>query len=234
VSEHGAQELADRLLLRADVSRPRQLPVVDERHVMRVNVNKNSLAVFMAIALGCGAVASGVLQARAAAQVAAESVYSGSKMTRPQIMDKLASPQPGTTVSLEKGRALFEKLCAGCHIFGETGASVGPDLTTLASRFGRRDVLDAILWPSKTISDQYAVTVLQLADGTYASGVIVREDRQYLYLKNAEYIERPLPVAAANVKERTESTVSLMPEGLVEPLTLDEIDSLVRYSLSGR
>jgi putative heme-binding domain-containing protein len=170
----------------------------------------------------------------AASQDPPEEAMPGSKMTRQQVLEKLSSPGAGTLVSAERGRALFEERCATCHIFGDIGTSVGPDLTTLSSRFGKRDVLDSILWPSRTISDQYAVTIFELTDGTYASGVVIREDARAVYLKNAEYLDRPLPVALGRIKERSESTGSLMPEGLVADLSLDDIDSLVAYSLGGR
>lgn len=170
----------------------------------------------------------------AASQDPPEEAMPGSGMTRQQVLEKLSSPGAGTLVSAERGRALFEERCATCHIFGDIGTSVGPDLTTLSSRFGKRDVLDSILWPSRTISDQYAVTIFELTDGTYASGVVIREDARAVYLKNAEYLDRPLPVALGRIKERSESTVSLMPEGLVADLSLDDIDSLVKYSLGGR
>jgi putative heme-binding domain-containing protein len=170
----------------------------------------------------------------AASQDPPEEAMPGSGMTRQQVLEKLSSPGAGTLVSAERGRALFEERCATCHIFGDIGTSVGPDLTTLSSRFGKRDVLDSILWPSRTISDQYAVTIFELTDGTYASGVVIREDARAVYLKNAEYLDRPLPVALGRIKERSESTGSLMPEGLVADLSLDDIDSLVAYSLGGR
>lgn len=169
-----------------------------------------------------------------AGQDAAEPPMPGSKMNRQQVIDKLASDTPGTKVSLDRGKTAFEELCAACHIFGETGTSVGPDLTTLASRFGRRDVLDSILWPSRTISDQYAVTVFEMADGTFQSGVIIRETGNAVAIKNADNLERPLVLPLANVKERTESTVSLMPEHLVANLSLDDIDSLVTYVRGGK
>ena len=193
-------------------------------------MRKLQTAVAVALAFACMVFV--VIGVRAQDANPADAPYSGSKMTRQQIIDKLTSEAPGTTVSQEKGKEMFMKVCAGCHIHGEVGTAVGPDLTTLASRFRKRDTLDSIMWPSRTISDQYAVTMLEMADGTFQSGVIIREDRNYLYVKNAENLERPLPVPLANIKERTESTVSLMPEGLMEPLTLDEIDSLVAYVLT--
>jgi putative heme-binding domain-containing protein len=187
-----------------------------------------------AAAMVGGLLILGAATALSARQDPAEDAMPGSKMTRQQIIDRLSSAAPGTKVSVERGKQVYEELCAACHIFGDVGTSVGPDLTTLSSRFGKRDVLDSILWPSKTISDQYAVTVFELTDGTYASGVIIREDARAVYLKNAEYLDKPLPIALGRIKERTESTVSLMPEGLVAALTLDDIDSLVAYVLGGK
>jgi putative heme-binding domain-containing protein len=168
------------------------------------------------------------------AQASPDPVYPGSKMTRQQIMDKLTSATPGTTAALAKGKELFDKLCSSCHIFGETGTSVGPDLTTLSSRFGKRETLDSILWPSKTISDQYTVTMFELNDGSYQSGVIVREDARAVYIKNSDNLERPRPLLLSSIKERTESPVSLMPEGLISELSLDDIESLVAYARSGK
>jgi cytochrome c5 len=102
----------------------------------------------------------------AAAQTPPDTPYPASGLTRQQVFDKLTSTSAGTTPSVETGKTLFEKTCSGCHIFGDIGASVGPDLSTVGSRFGKREILDSILWPSHTISDQYAMTTFELEDGS--------------------------------------------------------------------
>jgi len=188
----------------------------------------------VAASIGALLFTAGMSTVRSAGQDPPEEPMPGSKMTRQQVLDTLGSDKPGTTVSVERGRQLYEDLCSSCHIFGDVGTSVGPDLTTLSSRFGKRDVLDSILWPSRTISDQYAVTIFELTDGTYASGVVIREDARAVYLKNAEHLDRPLPIAVGRIQDRTKSTVSLMPEGLVAEHSLDDIDSLVAYVLGGK
>lgn len=165
------------------------------------------------------------------AQEAPETPLPGSGLTRPELIERLSAAERGTTVSPERGRAIYEEVCAACHIFGETGNTVGPDLTTLSSRFSRRDVLDAILYPSKTISDQYLVEVFTLDDGSYASGVVVRETPQAVFLQTVESGDALFPVLQRRITERAPSTVSLMPEALVAAYSLDEIDSLVAYIL---
>jgi len=165
------------------------------------------------------------------AQDPPEEAYPGSGMTRPEIIEQLSGAERGTTALPGRGREIYEEVCAACHTFGETGNAVGPDLTTLSSRFGRRDVLDAILYPSKTISDQYAVEIFTLDDGSYASGVVVRETPQAVFLRTLDALDTPFPILQRRITAREPSTVSLMPEALVAGYSLDEIDSLVAYVL---
>src|SRR5687768_3364522 len=62
------------------------------------------------------------------------------QVDREQILAAHADEKGGTA---EAGRPLYEKQCAGCHRFGAIGKDVGPDLTTLASRFNRKAALEA-------------------------------------------------------------------------------------------
>jgi putative heme-binding domain-containing protein len=135
--------------------------------------------------------------------------------------------------SPEAGRPIFEKLCSGCHRFGEAiGKDVGPDLTTIASRFKRRDVLESILWPSKVISDQYKSEMFEIAGGTVLTGVIVREDATRVFLRTPESPERPVPIAKAQIVTRSESPVSLMPPGLLEGYSQGDISNLLAFVMS--
>jgi putative heme-binding domain-containing protein len=131
--------------------------------------------------------------------------------------------------SAEAGRPVFEKQCAGCHRFGAIGKDVGPDLTTLTSRFKRRDILESILWPSKVISDQYLAEMIELTDGSIVTGMLVRENATALLIRTGETPDKPVVVTKVRVANRATSTVSLMPEGLIESLTHDEIANLLAF-----
>jgi putative heme-binding domain-containing protein len=138
-----------------------------------------------------------------------------------------------TAGSPDAGRPLFEKTCAGCHRFGEAlGKDVGPDLTTIASRFKRRDVLESILWPSNVISDQYKSESFEMKDSSVITGMVVREDATRIFVRTAESPERPVQVAKAQVTNRGESTVSLMPVGLLDPYGEDEIANLLAFLMA--
>ena len=63
-----------------------------------------------------------------------------------------------TPERLTRGKELFRDLgCIACHRFGREGGSLGPDLSAAGHRFGRRDLLEAILEPAKDVSDQYTL-----------------------------------------------------------------------------
>ena len=135
--------------------------------------------------------------------------------------------------SPEAGRPIFEKICATCHRFGEAiGKDVGPDLTTLASRFKKRDVLESILWPSKVISDQYKSEMFEMKDGKVVSGVIVRENANNVFVRTPDNPDRPVAVPKAEIANRAESTVSLMPAGLLDGYNQTDISNLLAFVLA--
>ena len=63
--------------------------------------------------------------------------------------------------------------CANCHRFGSLGSDNGPDLTTIAKRFQKREVLESIVHPSQVISDQYATKTVLTEDGGTYSGMVM-------------------------------------------------------------
>jgi putative heme-binding domain-containing protein len=130
------------------------------------------------------------------------------------------------------GRTLFEERCAVCHRFGGIGKDVGPDLTTITSRFKKKDILESILWPSRVISDQYQAEMFELSDGKIVSGLIVRETAAAILVRTADAPEKPVAVPKAQVSSRAPSTVSMMPEGLIDTLTPKQIADLLAFSMA--
>ncbi len=127
-----------------------------------------------------------------------------------------------------RGEQVFGKaLCAACHKHGDLGQEMGPDLTDVAQRFGRNDLLDAILTPSKSISDQWASVEITTRDKKVVAGVIVSEDAEAVVLQPVGAPSVKVPVK--DIQSRQTATVSPMPEGLVNALTLREIADLLAF-----
>ncbi|HEY2934011.1 MAG TPA: hypothetical protein VGK99_19905 [Acidobacteriota bacterium] len=130
--------------------------------------------------------------------------------------------------NIQKGKESFEKaFCSKCHLLGDIGLSAGPDLTDIGKRFQRKDMVDALLYPSKTISDQWAAVEITMKDDQTALGVITRDDANAVTLLTATGALQVIP--KAEIKGRAVSKTSLMPEGLMENLTQQEMINLFAF-----
>jgi putative heme-binding domain-containing protein len=136
--------------------------------------------------------------------------------------------------NFERGRAAFvDTGCVKCHRFGQEGGATGPDLTGVGNRFQPADVLESILLPSKVISDQYQATEVRTTDGDVLLGQVESEDADTVRIRTNPYALDAVPVKKSEIKDRRASKVSLMPEGLVDVLTKDEVLDLIAYLRSG-
>lgn len=127
-----------------------------------------------------------------------------------------------------RGAIVFEKAqCAKCHRFGRNGESAGPDLTTVARRFHQKEILESILHPSQVISDQYASKTVLTVDGHQLTGVLgsAGPNTYSMLLPTGEKIE----IAHDDVEEIEPSRVSVMPEGLLNNFTLEDIADLMAF-----
>ncbi len=152
---------------------------------------------------------------------------------RDELMAALLATPPDRVPKPAEGQPVFEKLCAACHRFGDLGTDVGPDLTTLNSRFKKKDILESILWPSKIISDQYEAFMIETTGGDIITGAVVMEDDRRIVLRTAQNPDRPVQVAKSQIKTQQKSTVSLMPEELLTGLSHQEINGLIAFLLAG-
>ncbi len=157
---------------------------------------------------------------------------SGTRLYSEQEIFEYMMYDPMTTVAdTGQGRKIFDEACAKCHRFGDLGKDYGPDLTTLANRFSRSDILEATLWPSRTISDQYGAWRIETADDVY-SALILEEDDDTITVLIPD-LERPVSIARGNIVDMRESEISIMPEGLLDNFDMRETAGLFRFLQEG-
>lgn len=130
---------------------------------------------------------------------------------------------------LGMGRELFISQCAECHRFGAEGGAIGPDLTSVASRFGVRETLEHTVAPSLVISDRFVTVSITRLDGEEVSGMMVEETPDKVTLQMNPLHPMTVEIRRADIQSRSVSKVSLMPEGLLNQLTRDEIFNLIAY-----
>ena len=140
----------------------------------------------------------------------------------------LAYLERGNAGNPQHGAEVFSKAqCATCHKIGSTGASIGPDLTNLAFRFSKREILESIVHPSNVISDQYKSKKILTLDGNQYIGMIVRDGPDSIVVLDETGATTRLNLADVDGVKETET--SAMPEGLLDGLSMDEIASLFSF-----
>ncbi len=126
---------------------------------------------------------------------------------------------------LGRGRALFQKQCANCHqLFGE-GGKIGPDITG-AQRHNLDYMLENIIDPSASVSNDYRMEVLRLVDGRVVTGLVESQGSDLIAVQT---VNERIVIPTADVAHRRQSSLSIMPQGLLEPLSDDQIRDLFAY-----
>jgi putative membrane-bound dehydrogenase-like protein len=135
-----------------------------------------------------------------------------------------------TKETLEKanasaGRVLFTKHCATCHkIFG-LGNEIAPDLTG-AGRHDMDYLLSNIVDPSAVVTKDFQMTVFNLTDGRTVSGIVAVETDRSVTVQTAT---EKVTIAKGDIESRKPSVLSLMPDGLLQPLSQQELRDLFKY-----
>lgn len=127
-----------------------------------------------------------------------------------------------------QGRATFAKICANCHRLYGHGGQIGPDLTG-SGRQNLDYVLINLIDPSAAVGADYRLSVVVMNDGRVFNGIVASKTDKVLTLQTAK--ER-LTIERADIDEIQPSSLSLMPDGLLQPLSADQVRDLVAYLMS--
>ncbi len=136
--------------------------------------------------------------------------------------------------SAKQGQEVFHRAnCAQCHRVGNVGGDLGPDLTTLGRRAMRKEVLQAILFPSAEIAADYARHTVITRQGRSLSGrLVLPDDADSLMLKQLD--NRAISLSHSDIVQILPERVSIMPEGTLDQLTLQEIADLFAFLFGER
>ena len=141
--------------------------------------------------------------------------------------------EPGLRGRTEKiGKRLFtEATCAQCHKIADEGQAVGPDLTDVWSRWkgDSKGILREIVDPSHKIDTKYIVRKVITLDGDIVSGIVMAEDKTSISILPNPESKEPTVIKQEDVDEIMKSSVSIMPKGLMDRFTEDEIFEILAY-----
>ena len=141
---------------------------------------------------------------------------------------KRLTPDVMKRANLPAGRALFKKSCANCHRMFGSGGMIGPEITG-SQRTNLDYVLENLIDPSAAVAKDFQMEIILTDAGRVITGLIVDESDQALTIQTAN--ER-LIVPKPEIERRTLSQVSMMPDGLLQTLSNDQVRDLIGYLAS--
>lgn len=131
---------------------------------------------------------------------------------------------------LERGRALFfgKAACWTCHTIGPEGGTLGPDLTSIQRDRSVHDLLEAIVYPSVSFVREYETYHIKTNSTAYV-GIIQQQRPDVIVLGTSPQASIRIP--REEIVSTEISDISMMPQGLDQLLTAQEMADLMAFIL---
>ena len=139
---------------------------------------------------------------------------------------KLCRPSAVAAGDASRGRAVFQKTCAACHVLYGEGGKVGPELTG-ANRANLDYILLNSVYPSLDVPHAYRTVSVLTVDGRVVNGVLAEEDGTKIVLRTPE--QPRVVIAKEDIDFRKISPQSMMPDGQLDAMKPQEVIDLVKY-----
>ena len=140
----------------------------------------------------------------------------------------LYKPALETPGDLDRGKVVFDRECLVCHRIGTRGHEVGPNLAGVRRRTAE-EILTSILDPNREVSPEFLEYLVAIDDGRVASGLVASETPTGVTLRGREGAEQT--ILRRNVVEISSTGKSLMPEGIEQTVSPEEMADLIAYLL---
>ncbi len=133
--------------------------------------------------------------------------------------------------SFTNSKHLFEVAnCVACHRLNGAGNDYGPDLAKLDPKFTPADILREMLDPSAKINEKFQTYLFATDSGKVITGLVLTETPQVIkVIENPLAKTEPIELKVSEIVERKKSPTSIMPKGLLDKLTREEILDLIAY-----
>lgn len=135
------------------------------------------------------------------------------------------TPEALARADRSAGRALFQKTCANCHRIFDAGGKIGPDITG-SQRTNLDYLLQTLIDPSAAVAKDYQLQIVMTSAGRVITGLVVGESTTALTMQT---VNEKIVVPIDEIEQRTTSSVSMMPEGMLQTLSSEEVRDLFGY-----
>jgi putative membrane-bound dehydrogenase-like protein len=143
-------------------------------------------------------------------------------------LDELAASLPSGEI--RRGQAVFngtKAACITCHALGYVGGNIGPDLSRIGSVRADRDLLEAIVYPSASFVRSFEPVLVATKEGKSINGLVRKDASDEVVLTTGPNQE--VRIARDEIEEMRPGTVSIMPAGLDQQLSRQELADLIAF-----
>ncbi len=163
------------------------------------------------------------------------------KSIRPRVEWRMEDLAPAVDAlsngrSFANGKQMFQiASCAACHKMNGVGVDMGPDLAKLDPKQQKPiEVLRDLLEPSFRINEKYQSYVFAMQSGQVVTGLVLEETPESVKVVENPLVKTdPVVLKKSEIAERAKSPTSVMPKGILDKLTREEILDLIAYVLAG-
>jgi putative heme-binding domain-containing protein len=121
---------------------------------------------------------------------------------------------------------MYQQRCITCHRSGAEGSAVGPDLASVANS-GKEKLLVSILDPNAEVAAAFVAYSVETRSGESFLGVLAGENPLSVILKTSN--GESTRIGRENISSMRGSDKSLMPEGLEEGLSAQDMADLLEF-----
>lgn len=138
---------------------------------------------------------------------------------------KRLTPKLLSDADRSAGRALYQVHCANCHKLFDTGGEIGPNITG-AQRQNVDYLLENLVDPSSAVVRDYQMQIVETMSGRIITGLVVSESKAAVTIQT---VNEKIIVPTGEIESRVTSPLSMMPDGVLQKLSLEQVRDLIGY-----
>ncbi len=117
--------------------------------------------------------------------------------------------------------------CIACHTYINGQSPKGPHLVDIGKRYKKAELVESLLKPSQKIAQGFDTYSFLTSEGLVLTGFVVSESAETLTIREANGLSKEIP--QNDIEERIKRELSMMPQGIVNNLTPEELADLIAY-----
>jgi putative heme-binding domain-containing protein len=122
---------------------------------------------------------------------------------------------------------LANNTCTSCHMVNGKGGNIGPNLSAIGKGLSVREIIAEVLWPNQNVKEGYNRVAVETKSGALIQGIKIFENAEEIQIETTES-KKPKVVSKKIIASKTE-TGSLMPSGLMDNYSEEELRDLIKY-----